>query len=414
MQTVKPRRNLNAANPLAVFPNGFDGGQVARIKNVLRRASQITFFQIVPRVACVYGDELQHAGVAVTINHAACAAVADEFGIVPLPDLAHGFLPKMAAVQIEVPIEVKIFVAAETAEFFLFAAQMPLHFVERFGGIHHGEAAARLHGFDVVEQLDEFVFGIIHEPAVAETQIAAGQRRKRITERAALEPKRFEERRQFFVIINQPAGGDAGGGLDAGGMEKFVGALDFFADVGQTTVLFVLRDVMRVDGHDDAGEAVAGELAHVLVCPEAAVGANHRANAVFRGIARHGAQIAMDHGFAAHEEEVADVIFQGDVDGQLGFVEGDATARLGIEFGARETAEIAIGVANVRDGKLEVAGTAVIQNFAQQLELSLFRPCYRLGEISRGGRRKCLGRHLNCLRITHSKGTLCPRKQSRQ
>jgi len=34
----------------------------------------------------------------------------------------------MAAIQIQIPVEVKILVPAEAAEFLLLAAQMPLHF----------------------------------------------------------------------------------------------------------------------------------------------------------------------------------------------------------------------------------------------------------------------------------------------
>ena len=132
-----------------------------------------------------------------------------------------------------------------------------------------GKSLLLLHPLDFLKQLDQFVLGVIHQAAVAEAEITAGQRGERITERAASEAERFQKGRQLFVIVNQPAGRDAGGGLDADRMEKFVRPLDFPADVRQAAVFFVLRDVVRVNGHDDAGQAVAGKAAHVFLGPQA-------------------------------------------------------------------------------------------------------------------------------------------------
>jgi len=72
------RRNLHSADPLAVFPNSLDGSQITRVKNFFCRAGEIAFFQIVPSVAGADGDELQHARIAVAVNHAARAAVTDK------------------------------------------------------------------------------------------------------------------------------------------------------------------------------------------------------------------------------------------------------------------------------------------------------------------------------------------------
>ena len=83
---------------------------------------------MVERVAHADGDELQHARITIAVNHAARAAVADELRIVPFPDLAHRLFPEMAAIQIQIPVEIKILVTAEAAELFLLAAQVPLHF----------------------------------------------------------------------------------------------------------------------------------------------------------------------------------------------------------------------------------------------------------------------------------------------
>ena len=82
-----------------------------------------------------------HARVAVTIDHAPRAAIPDELGIVKVVDVAHRSLPEMAAIQIQVPVEIKIFVPAQAAEFFRLLPQMPLHFRERFRRVHHREPA---------------------------------------------------------------------------------------------------------------------------------------------------------------------------------------------------------------------------------------------------------------------------------
>src|SRR5262245_11495136 len=106
-------------------------------------------------------------------------------------------------------------------------------------------------------------------------------------------------------------------------------------------------------------------------------------NAALGCVAGHGAEFLMHHGFAADEEEVTDVILYGDVDDVLGFLQRDAAAGLRIELGASKAAEIAIGVADVCDGELEVAGTAVVEDFADQLKDALFWPDNRAREIHR-------------------------------
>ena len=92
-----------------------------RIKNVFRGGADFALFQVVAGIAGADGDELQHARVAVAIDHAPGAAVADEFRLVELVDVAHGRFPEMAAIQVQVPIEIKIFMPAQAAEFFWFS-----------------------------------------------------------------------------------------------------------------------------------------------------------------------------------------------------------------------------------------------------------------------------------------------------
>jgi len=255
--------------------------------------------------------------------------------------------------------------AAEAAEFFFLAAQMPLHFVERFRRIHDGKTAVLFHLLDFFKQLNQFGIVEIHQAAVAEAQIAARQRGQRITERAAFEFKRFEKFRQLLVIFNQAARRDARRSLDADGMKKLVGLLDFLADVRQAAIFFMRRDVVRINGHDDARQTIAGEAAHVFIVPQPAVRADHRVDATFRRIARHGAQIAMHHRFAADEKQVADAVFYGDINDLARFLQRHAAPRLGIKLRARKTAEAAVGIADVRDGELQIARPAVVEDFLE-------------------------------------------------
>ena len=354
------------ADPLAVLPHRLERGQVARVKNIFGGGDEVALFQVVERIAGADGDELQHARISVAVNHALGAAVADELGIVPVPDLAHRLVPRMAAVEVEIPVEVKIFVAAEAAEFFLFAAQVALHFIERFGRVHHGIPAVLFHLLDFFKQLNQLLLVEIHQAAVAETQIAARQRRERIAERAAFETERFQKVRKFFIVFNQPAGRDAGGRLDADGMKKFVRLLDFFADVRQAAIFFVRRDVVRVNGHDDAGQPVAREAAHVFIIPQTAVRADHGMNSAFRRVARHRSEIAMHHRFAADEKEIADVIFYGDVHDAFRFIESDTASCLGIKLRTGKAAKAAVRIANVRDRELQVTRPAMLQHFLEE------------------------------------------------
>src|SRR5208283_3887981 len=107
---------LNPADPLPVFPDGFQGGQVARVEDVLRGGDELAPLEIVPGVAGADSDKLQDAGVAVAVNHAARAAVANELRLVEVIDVAHWGFPEVAAVEVEVPVKVEILVAAQAAE----------------------------------------------------------------------------------------------------------------------------------------------------------------------------------------------------------------------------------------------------------------------------------------------------------
>src|SRR5262249_54952747 len=100
--------------------------------------------------------------------HTASTAIADQFGLVKLVNAAHWLFPKMAAVQIEIPIQIEIFVPAEATKFFRLAPQVPLHFVERFSRIDYREMASSLHLFDLLKDLDEFLGFVGDQVGIAE------------------------------------------------------------------------------------------------------------------------------------------------------------------------------------------------------------------------------------------------------
>jgi hypothetical protein len=404
------REFSHPADPLAVFPNGLEGREVAPVKKVFRSGTQPALFQIVPCVAGVDGGKLEDAGIAIAVNHAARAAVADEFRLVELVNVAHGLFPKMAAVKVEIPVEVKIFVTGEAAKFFTFAAQMPLHFIQRLHWIDDSKTTAPFHPFDFLEQLDQLVFGVTHQAAVAETQVAAGQRSQRITERAALETECFEKRGQFVVIIDQPARRNAGGGLNADRVEEFIGAFDLFANVRQAAVFFVLGDVVGINGHDDAAQAVAGETTHVLFGPQTSVRTDHRVNAALGGIAGHCPQITVHHRFAADEKQITNVVLDANINHVTRLLKCHAMSCLRIGFRTSKAAEIAVRITNVRYGKLQVTRPAMIEHFTDEFERALLEAHDWFGKVRRyRSRQSGFGNTRTCRngRITHGKPQYC-------
>ena len=66
-------------------------------------------------------------------------------------------------------------------------------------------------------------------------------------------------------------------------------------------------------------------------------------DAALRRVADHSAQVAVDHRFAAHKEQVANVVLPRDVDHVARFLQRDAAALLRIKPVHGEPAEIAGG-----------------------------------------------------------------------
>src|SRR6266545_3004552 len=194
---------LNLPDPFAVFPNRLQRRQIAPVEKVPGGGAPSSFAQIVPGIAGTDGNKLEHARVAVAVNHATSAAVANPFCFIPLVHVAHRRLPKMAAVKVQVPIQVKIFVPAQATEFLRFLAQMPLHLGERFRRVHDRITAPLFHLFDLFKNLNEFVGPVTDETRIAEAEIARRQGGERITEGAAFESQPAQEGRQLAIIVNQ-------------------------------------------------------------------------------------------------------------------------------------------------------------------------------------------------------------------
>jgi len=233
-------------------------------------------------IAQVERDELQDGGVAVAIDHAEGAMVADQFGGVELIDFAHGRVPVVAAVEVEIPIEVEIFQSAQAGEDFRFFAEVADHLLEGFERVDNRYFAAFFERLEFAEDLDQFLGGVIDQVRIAKAQVGALQRvayGDGVAEGAAVKAKGGEERRQFGVIVNEAAGGDTGDAFHAELAEEFVGAGDFFADAFQAAVFFVELHARRIDGHDDAGEPQPRIHPYVFIGPEGAIGADHRLDA---------------------------------------------------------------------------------------------------------------------------------------
>src|ERR1041385_567277 len=128
-----------------------------------RRRAPLAALELLEGIAGVDGDKLQDARVTIAIDHASCAAVANKFGIIELVNAAHGCFPKMAAVKVQIPIEVKVLMPAQAPEFLRLTAQMALHFGQRLLRIDDREAARPLQVFHPFEYLDQFVRSIAHQ-----------------------------------------------------------------------------------------------------------------------------------------------------------------------------------------------------------------------------------------------------------
>src|SRR5438552_4435059 len=105
-------QSSNLADPFPVFPDSFERSQIAGIENIPCGRAEPAFLEVVVSIACADRDKLQDARITIAVNHAASTAVADQFGLIELVNVAHRAFPKVTAVEIQIPIEVEVFVAA--------------------------------------------------------------------------------------------------------------------------------------------------------------------------------------------------------------------------------------------------------------------------------------------------------------
>ena len=109
-----------------------------------------------------------------------------------------------------------------------------------------------------------------------------------------------------------------------------------------------------------------GEIFHVLLRPKRAVGADHRVNARLGRVTHHAAQFFMDQRLASYKKQVANVIPHRNIDDIPGLLQCDAAPLFWVKTVHCEAAEIAFGVADVSDGKLEIPRPAMSQHLADQ------------------------------------------------
>src|SRR5580704_8551372 len=98
---------------------------------------------------------MQHdAGIAIAIGYARSAAIANRRRLPKLPYRTDGFVPRIAAPHIEVPIHVETFVSAITNEALRLTTQMLLHVGDRSSRIIDGKQVAQI--INRVEGFDQF------------------------------------------------------------------------------------------------------------------------------------------------------------------------------------------------------------------------------------------------------------------
>ncbi len=162
------------------------------------------------------------------------ATVANQLALVEFVDVAHRLVPGVAAVKIEVPIEVKYLCPPRQPNRSGSLRKWRCISVRDSIGLTTGKPLRVFIRLDLLEDLDQFLRLVTDQLRIAETQIAGVQTGQRIAERATGKAERAQKLRQFVVVVDQSADGDARGGLHAQPGEHFVGAFDFAANIPAT------------------------------------------------------------------------------------------------------------------------------------------------------------------------------------
>jgi len=137
-------------------------------------------------------------------------------------------------------------------------------------------------------------------------------------------------------------------------MEEIVRMFDLSANVWQAAVLLVLADVMRVNGHDDAAQAVVSQT-RMFSSVHSPRWCKSSDECLAPPRSESSGATPVNHRLAADEQQIADVFFTA-MSTRPALLKRHASACFWIKLGARETAEITIRVADVRDGELKIAG----------------------------------------------------------
>src|SRR5215470_2694636 len=137
------------------------------------------------------GNVLHRRGVAIAIDHAARATVANELRIIEFVDRAQRPFPEMAAPELKLPIEIEVAEAAETRKILRLVAQETLHLLQRPRRID--DVNARFQRLDLVEQRYELAPREIDDAGIAITQEARIEVGQRIGKRHCFEAEIVEK-----------------------------------------------------------------------------------------------------------------------------------------------------------------------------------------------------------------------------
>src|SRR2546422_3455923 len=122
---------LDPPDPLSVFPHGSERGEIARVEQALDGGKKTALPEIVPGITGADRHKLEHARIPITVDHASRAPIADQLRRIELVNVAHGCLPIVTPVEVQIPVQVEIFVAAQAAESLRLPSEVALHFRER-------------------------------------------------------------------------------------------------------------------------------------------------------------------------------------------------------------------------------------------------------------------------------------------
>jgi hypothetical protein len=91
-------------------------------------------------------------------------------------------------------------------------------------------------------------------------------------------------------------------------------------------------------------------------------------------VTRHGSQFFVDQRLAPYEQQVTDVVLDTNINYITRFLKRNASPFLRVEPVHREPTKIALRVADIRDRKLQVTRSTVVEHLPNQFEQARFGP----------------------------------------